>query len=272
MGSNSMNKISMSSFSERAIELHKAKLASFEKKAIGARLRLPKTIAQAMPWISKKLPTMIPESAAWMEREAPLLFGGTNESVWRALNPIKGLQRSWAGMSPRGELAVGGAKKLKEVAKNIKSPTKWYNPGSWFKPGEHITQFTKTKIPLSGIARGEFSGPAAKQMSKQLKEKGRGRLMAEELSRRGWTGGGKITKYLPMGQKSLIAGLSAQAIPEIVNAPPATRTGEGGRLEAGLGGLGSAAGMVSGMGLGLVPGTALWYAMNKASANLFPSS
>jgi hypothetical protein len=52
-------------------------------------------------------------------------------------------------------------------------------------------------------------------------------------------------------------------IPAVVNAPEATRTGEGGAVERGLGAALGTAGMIGGVGTGFLPGLALWYAGHK---------
>ena len=239
-----MNSLSMPSFTERVIELHRSRLSEMSKEA-GARLRLAKNI---------------PEAAAWLSKKSPALFGGADEMFRRLTNPIYGLKAGWKELTPRADLL--NPKKLKEMKSAIKAPQTW-NPMTWLKPGKHMTEYQKTKISPTQIIKGQFKGPHASAMQAKLKERGRIPMLAEELSRRGWTGKGGVTKYLPVGGKSMITGFSAQAIPQIVNAPPPSRTGEGGALEEGLGGLGSAAGMVAGMGGGLVPGTALWYAMDK---------
>jgi hypothetical protein len=88
--------------------------------------------------------------------------------------------------------------------------------------------------------------------------------LAEQLSRSGWTGETKYTKYLPVGTKSWIPGLAATEIPGIVNAPPPKKTGEGSTLEKGLGALGSTAGLVLTGGLGIIPGTIGWSLSQKA--------
>jgi len=239
-----MNSASMLSFTERVIELHRGRLHEMSKEA-GARLRLAKNI---------------PEAAGWLSRKSPALFGGADEMFRRLTNPIYGLKAGWKELNPRADLL--NPKKLKEMKSAINAP-RTLNPMTWLKPGEHMTEFKKTKISPTQILKGKFEGPHASSMQKQLKERGRLPMLAEEMSRRGWTGKGSVTKYLPVGGKSMITGFSAQAIPQIVNAPQASRTGEGGALEEGMGGLGSAAGMIAGMGGGLVPGTALWYAMDK---------
>jgi len=91
---------------------------------------------------------------------------------------------------------------------------------------------------------------------------------AEELSRRGITGGTRATKYLPVGQKVVLPAFSAAAIPEIVNAPKSTPTGEGGAVERGLGEVAGLGGMVMTGGMGLMPAMGGWYLANKAGGRI----
>ena len=90
----------------------------------------------------------------------------------------------------------------------------------------------------------------------------------EELSRRGWTGQGRVTKYMPLGQKGMTAAFMAPGALSVMDAPEATRTGSGGALERGLGELGATGGFVLGSGLGLLPGTAAFMAAAKGGSAL----
>lgn len=101
---------------------------------------------------------------------------------------------------------------------------------------------------------------------------GAGRIQraAEALSRRGWSGKGRITKYIPLfSQKGMYAGfggLSAKAIADAAKQDP-SRTGSGGLFETGLGeGLGTAAFIAGTGGLGFLPATAMWYAAQKGGS------
>jgi hypothetical protein len=234
-----MSGISLSSFSERAIALRR------EQMVKEARMRLAKNV---------------PEAMGWLGRHARTFSGEAQESLGRLLNPVKGMREGWKELTPRTKIL---ADKGKDLRKSIGAPTKWFNPFSWSKPGEHMLKHVKAPLSMGDIARGQFKGPNAKHLTRELQNKGRVQMGAEELSRRGWTGSGRVSKYMPVGPKGMITGFGAMAIPEVVNAEKATPTGEGGALEAGLGGLGSAAGMIAGTGVGLIPGTMLWYAMDK---------
>lgn len=113
--------------------------------------------------------------------------------------------------------------------------------------GTHRFKEVGEAVPLTEILRG-----TAAPDTNRLK------TLAEELSRRGWTGKGEVTKYLPVGTKGMIAGFSGASIPGIVDAPKATPTGEGAALERLMREVGSTGGMIAGTGVGFVPGMALW--------------
>lgn len=88
---------------------------------------------------------------------------------------------------------------------------------------------------------------------------------AEELSRRGWTGEGNITKYLPVGMKSMQAGFMGMSVPDIIAASKRqpTATGEGGLAETiGSHGLGNLAFMGAGR-LGMPAAMAMYLAASK---------
>jgi hypothetical protein len=124
-------------------------------------------------------------------------------------------------------------------------------PRTAFREGAFMSKNVGSAIPFEDIVRGVGK-------AKRLTGPQRFRMMAEEAARRGWTGKGEMTKYLPLGSKGMVAGFTASQIPGIVDAPAPTRTGEGSTLERGLGELGSVGGMIAGTGVGFVPGMALW--------------
>jgi len=74
-----------------------------------------------------------------------------------------------------------------------------------------------------------------------------------EASKSGWTGQGNLTKYLPIGNKSMMTGFGAMGASELAHPRKVGPTGEGGAGEIGLREMGSAAGWVAGMGLPIVP-------------------
>jgi len=173
------------------------------------------------------------------------LFRGGAEGARRAFSPIKGLREGWEastplhGMEQRAKaLGFGSAS---EAATSLKTT----NPRAYKKllgGGEHLLG----------------TSPNA----------GKARSVAEELSRKGWTGAGNLTKYLPVGSKGMTVGFAGMGIPSVVNAQKATPTGEGGALEKGIGELGSAGGMILGSGLGIAPAMGLWYGATSLGSRL----
>lgn len=215
-------------------------------------------------------------------------FGqGAGEAGKRFFNPLYGVPKGWAQMAPAHRVA-------ELTPKGVNPAQHLQDLRSAAAPAQEAYQ---AALAQHGGLRGYFKQPvrqaraALKEVNQPLKKfeqggehlyspgmnlsqaagveggvRNKARAVAEELSRRGWTGAGGRTKYLPVGQKGMTAGFGAMAIPDIVGAEPASRTGGGGALEKGLGGLGSVGGMVLGGGLGIVPAMALWYAAEKGSS------
>ena len=184
-------------------------------------------------------------------------FKGTEEAIQRALHPIEGLKKGWESMDAGVELAnkakEHGFGSLKEMV--AKSPEK---AQQLLRAGTHHLNEPQM---LESIVRGEGNLP------------GKAKAVAEELSRRGWTGTGTVrgmgfTKYLPVGGKAQTVGLAGMAIPNIINAEKASPTGQDAAVERGLGEMGSNLGFIAGSGLGLVPMTGLWYAGMKGGSRL----
>lgn len=181
------------------------------------------------------------------------VFSGGDEALRRIAHPIQGLREGWRASSPLHDLQQRatelGHGSVQEAATALKAKGDPKAYADFLGGGEHLL--------------GTKSGT------------GRIQSLAEDLSRRGWTGAGstkglgRVTKYLPVGNKSLSVGLTGMAIPDIVNAPEPTPTGEGGALETGIGELGGMLGMIAGTGkVGLVPGAAMWYGGRKLSGRL----
>lgn len=190
-----------------------------------------------------RLPKTPVSAAAKLQPSSRGFIGDIQEAGHRIMHPIEGLREGWRDFSPVNRMAAMTSKDREAYMKGGKFL--WVGPK--IGPGAHLE------------AAGKTLGEAAKAPGVGGKIKS----VAEELSRRGVTGAGGITKYMPVGQKALIPGFGAMGIPGVVNAPEAQRTGEGGALEMGLGELGSAAGMIAGGGLGLAPGIGLWYLAHK---------
>ena len=83
---------------------------------------------------------------------------------------------------------------------------------------------------------------------------------AKRLGQSGWTGQGKITKYMPVGQKGMMAGMGAMSVPSVIEAAKKkpTATGEGGIGEVGLREALGLGGMIAGTGLGMLPAIGLY--------------
>jgi len=94
------------------------------------------------------------------------------------------------------------------------------------------------------------------------------RGLAERASRAGWTGKGDITKYLPVGEKGVLAGFTAPGIAELHKGPAATPTGEGAAGERSGSLLGGTGGWVLGAGLGLPASLAMMFGGEYAGKHL----
>ena len=180
------------------------------------------------------------------------LIGDTAVAGERFLRPITGLSKGWesmSGVASRAERLAGKRKSLATLKGSLEAPTSAVDKSKLQEAIEKLTKQTK-----------EYE-----QATAHLAPEAVPRGIAERLSRAGWTGQGKYTKYLPLSQKALMTGFAASEIPGIVNAPAATRTGEGGRLERLGGALGGTAGWIASTGkMGLVPAIALWAVAQKA--------
>ena len=213
------------------------------------------------------------------------IFEGAGEAGKRLFNPIYGLKRGWQQMSPAqrmAELTPAGVSRAQHLA-NLRSAAKPAEEAYEALKAQHGVRgyfsqpmqearaaLKKVRDPLKKYEMGgEHLYQSGGGLGAALKAQGAGakaRAVAEELSRGGWTGAGGYTKYLPVGQKGMTAGFGAMAIPEVVGAQPASRTGEGAALERALGGVGSIGGMVLGGGLGIVPALALWEVAQRGGA------
>jgi hypothetical protein len=116
--------------------------------------------------------------------------------------------------------------------------------------------------PIESVRKGwRAMEPGAKGALRKSRWDPRIVRAAKHLGQKGWTGKGRFTKYLPVGQKAMYAGLTgAFGVPAVIEAAKKqpTATGEGGVGEVGLGELAGLGGMVAGTGLGLLPAMALY--------------
>jgi hypothetical protein len=167
----------------------------------------------------------------------------------RFLDPVKGLSRGWAENSPTQSLKVLKGPELHKLRKELKGA------GSHFQ-GEKAY-------------REESLGNILKGTTKGVQEGGRLRATAEELSRRGWTGQGNASKYLPVGSKGLTVGLPlALSAPDVLHAPSTTPTGEGGAFETGLGEALGTGGFITAGRLGMLPGMAAYLGARHVGGGL----
>jgi hypothetical protein len=176
----------------------------------------------------------------WVGGRPKAIGKGLQEAGERVLHPVEGMRKGWRSLSPRHEIEALKGKELKG----------YFRRGMLGTPGEHLKRHPLGQS-LTGAAR-----------------EGRVKGVAEELSRRGWTGKTRATKYLPVGQKGLTVGFGGMALPDVIHAQKATPTGEGAVAEKGIGEAAGLGGMVLGSGLGLVPSMGLWYGAHKGGAAL----
>lgn len=183
------------------------------------------------------------------------LIGDAGEAGRRFFSPVEGVRKGWREMSGSGSRIRELEKKHKFYGKMKKEQAP---PRVVDKLRKDLESYTK---------KTEHLDPSHSTPLKGAWREGGVKGTMEELSRRGVTGQGDFTKYLPVGEKSLVAGFGASEIPGIVNAPEATPTGEGSKLER-LGSLlGGSAGWIAGTGTGFLPSVALYMAAAKAGSS-----
>jgi hypothetical protein len=180
-----------------------------------------------------------------------------SELAYRVRHPVEGAAEGWASMSPARQLAkeeLERAAKFELLTQSGFSPeeaakrlgTSLSEQISAGKAGKHLAGAERSLLGAGGTLREGAVGERLK-------------ATAEELSRRGWTGQGGATKYMPIGGKGLMTGFGATSIPTIVNAPKATPTGEGGTAERALEDVMGTGGFILGSGLGPITGLGAGY-------------
>lgn len=102
----------------------------------------------------------------------------------RVINPREGFRKGMARLSPGESLRQGG-KRGTELAASIEKTRKGGALRRTFGAGAHL------EAPGSTLAGAGRAGGV--------------RGVAEELSRRGWTGKSGVTKYMPVGEKGQLA-------------------------------------------------------------------
>jgi len=207
------------------------------------------------------------------------VFEGGDKALGRIRHPLEGLRAGWRESSPvnvmkdkakeLGQKLEGRDFSIQEAAQHLKSkiPPKPADRSLWSRVKTGPTEAEKS-YSAAQESHDKFMQGGGEHLLGTKPGTGRIKAIAEELSRRGWTGAGPKTKYLPGGMKSWSVLPVGLEIPSIVNAPAPTPTGEGGALEQGLGALGGTAGFIASTGVGLVPGAAMWYGGQKAGSRL----
>jgi len=241
---NALNNITLAAFLD---ELEKdASLVDMIPKLRGLLTKVP------------GLPKTMGVAAARFAKGTGELIGNPGEIGHRFANIPKGMKEGWEALSNRHALQ-------KELLKNVS--TRGIDLASITPEAKHFLTHEKKLVSPGLMGRGEHLIAPSQTLRESWKSGGYRGLM-EELSRQGWTGQSRATKYIPWGQKALIPAFAGMEIPGIVNAPKPTQTGEGGALEKGLGALGSGAGWVFGSGMGFAPAMVGWGAMNYAGGRL----
>jgi len=188
-------------------------------------------------------------------------WGGAQAQALR--HPVQTMQEGWRAMSP-GYLA----RRYKKLAFSAKpehvrelAQLKKANPGMLKRMEEayHEAARASTKKRWGGLLSPKRREHLLeKSIPLELaRRKGGAKAVAEELSRRGWTGTGRVTKYMPIGFKSGVGQIGLATASGISKKPTPEERAEGmtrGR-KAGAG-LGSVAGFLASTALpvGGIPG------------------
>lgn len=166
---------------------------------------------------------MTPDYTAFQEELEKLAFKGLVSDLAvlgrRMARPISGMKEGWKALEP-----VADPKRMAH-GKSMAGRA-WKN---LFGQGEHLVQ---NQLPLND--------------PKSLITRG-----AEELSRRGWTGSGRASKYIPLGGKSQMLLGTAAGAPSVVKAVK-DKEDVGGAVGENLGfGLGGV--LTGGTGMAAIP-------------------
>lgn len=204
-------------------EMMTAFAAEVEKDLVKEAIRLP------FGW---KMPT-------WTGTVKDLQAG-----LGRVLHPVKGFKEGWRELTPAAEMARAAEQGEKYFTKGM------------FSPGQHLKGKSRSLVDIAkgkGIVGGKGKGWGSVGA--------RARAGAEELSRRGWTGRGKLTKYLPVGAKPGLAAWTLPfAVPELQEAygKKVGPTGEGGFGEALGSNIAGTGAFIASSGLGLPAGLGMY--------------
>ena len=190
-----------------------------------------------------------------MKKEA--FFGKALSSAGKWVASRPGAALGWAKKQP-GQFAEAGRRMLHPV-KSVKEG--WRH----MTPGKQLEHMKRTGAPQADIAK--YTQGMGKHITRGAKSTHLPGRAAEALSRRGWTGKGDVTKYIPgWSQKGMYTGfgaLSGKSVYDAAKQDP-SRTGSGGLFETGFGeALGTGAFIAGTGGLGILPATAMWLASQQ---------
>jgi len=187
--------------------------------------------------------------------KAAVEFTGLRELAKRIGSPLVGLSRGWKALSPSKLIEQGG-----EAATDLSSAISRTRAAQQaLKTSKPVKILDATGSPVQNILgkekmyRGDTHlGRARAYLATKLRagthlepnaDLSSGiRGLAERASRSGWTGEGAVTKYMPIGQKSMLGLGVAASAPGIVDA---ARYGPSEQF----GGVGEQAGVLAGFAL-----------------------
>lgn len=210
------------------IEAFFSELDSMEKEA-GARELFTKLVQpKRLKGFTKSL-TALP-SKGWQ---------GLKEETGRLvkhLNPFYSIPEGWKHMTPTANEEL--LRKVRQAAYGVEGAS-----AQATKPESAFRRALSHYFGKSGMGHMLGTAPDANKV----------RAVAEALSRRGWTGRGAITKYLPLGGKTVALGFGASAVPGVHRAATTERhpLEGGGPWERGLEGVADTAAWFMGAPLGL---------------------
>lgn len=155
------------------------------------------------------------------------------------LNPFYSIPAGWKHMTPAANEEL--LRKVRQAAHGVEGV------------GRGAAEEAMKPSRGPGLLKRYFGEAGMGHMLGTSPEAGRVQALAEELSRRGWTGQGAVTKYLPLGGKTVALGFGASAVPGVYRAATTERhpLGEGGPWEKGLEGAADTAAWFMGAPLGL---------------------
>jgi hypothetical protein len=157
-------------------------------------------------------------------------------------NIMKGMGEGWDMSSPTG-LLKGTTEMGKDFKKVLDTRKSQIAAGA----ADGATLGDKAKGFLAkNLGAGQWLQPGAK-----TSQGAQG--VAERLSRGGWTGEGRLTKYMPLGQKGGHALYAGMAVPGLVKSMKHGDTGQGGVAEQAGGLAGFTIPGIAGAGLGMTP-------------------